>query len=176
MAKASASTKKTTKAPAKTAAKQSVVADSPVVKVAPKVVAPKKAKKIANKPFSHGTGRRKSAVAQVLLRKGNGQILINGLEFDKYFTVITSRQICQESFNMFPMTTGMMADVKVCGGGFNAQAGAVRLGIARALLAFDEKLKPELRKQGFLTVDSRVKERKKYGQKAARAKFQFTKR
>lgn len=174
MAKASAPTKKTTKASVKTVTKP--VTEPVALKVTPKVVVPKRIKKISNKPFAFGTGRRKSAVAQVFLRKGNGQILVNDLAFDKYFTVLTSQQTCQESFNMFPMTTGMMADVKVCGGGFNAQAGAVRLGIARALLEFDEKLKPELRKQGFLTVDSRVKERKKYGQKAARAKFQFTKR
>lgn len=174
MAQASAPTKKTAKAPAKAAVKS--VAAPVASKVAPKAVAPKKIKKVANKPFAQGTGRRKSAVAQVLLRKGNGQILVNGLPFETYFTVITSRQACQESFNLFPMTSGMMADVRVTGGGFTAQADAARLGIARALLQFDDKLKPELRKQGFLTVDSRVKERKKYGQKAARAKFQFTKR
>lgn len=163
MAQAPASTKKTVKAPEPTV-KKSVVA------------APKKTKSAPNKPFSQGTGRRKSAVAQVALRKGNGQIVINGRTVEEYFTVGTARQECQESFMAFSMTSGMMADVRVNGGGFTAQAGAVRLGIARALLAFDDRLKPDLRKSGFLTVDSRVKERKKYGQKAARRKFQFTKR
>ena len=129
-----------------------------------------------NKPFAQGTGRRKSSVARVWLRKGKGEIIINGRTFDEYFTVPTSRNIGQESFNAFSITKGMTADVNLHGGGFNSQAGAVRLGIARALLQFDETLKSELRKLGFLTVDSRVKERKKYGQKAARAKFQFTKR
>lgn len=184
MAQAPASTKKTAKAPVKTAAK-SVASASPKVAsakiVTPKVSSPKapaspRIKKIANKPFAQGTGRRKSSVASALLRKGNGQIIINGRPFDQYFTVLTARESCQESFNAFAMTSGMMADVKVTGGGFTSQAGAVRLGIARALLEFDVKLKPELRKMGFLTVDSRVKERKKYGQKAARRKFQFTKR
>jgi small subunit ribosomal protein S9 len=191
MAQAPASSKKTAKAPAKSATKTvAAPVNSKKVEtkvVTPKVVAapkpviskpigPKRVKKIANKPFSHGTGRRKSAVAQALLRKGNGQIIVNGRPFDQYFTVVTSRQACQESFVKFAMTSGMMADIKVSGGGFTAQAGAVRLSIARALLLFDTKLKPELRKSGFLTVDSRVKERKKYGQKAARRKFQFTKR
>lgn len=170
MAQAPASTKKTAKAPAKTAAK------TVAAPVAPKTAAPKRTQKVANKPFAQGTGRRKSAVARVLLRKGNGQIVINGRPADQYFTVDTALTACHASFNMFPMTSGMMADVKIDGGGYAAQAVATQLGIARALLAFDEKLKPELRKNGFLTVDSRVKERKKYGQKAARAKFQFTKR
>lgn len=163
MAQASAATKKTTKAPVK--------------KVATKPVAvQKKSKEMVNKPFAQGTGRRKSSVARVLLRKGNGQIVINGRSLDEYFTVQTSLDASQASFKSFAMTSGMMADVNVSGGGFSSQAVAVQLGIARALLEFDERLKPELRKQGFLTVDSRVKERKKYGQKAARRKFQFTKR
>ena len=161
MAQAPASTKKTAKAPAQAATRS---------------VAPKQLKKTSNKPFAQGTGRRKSAVARALLRKGNGQIIINGRPFDEYFTVQTAREACQASFIAFSMTSGMTADINVSGGGFTAQAVAAQLGIARALLEFDEKLRPELRKHGFLTVDSRVKERKKYGQKAARRKFQFTKR
>lgn len=161
MAQAPASTKKTAKAPAQTATKS---------------VAPKKIKKAPNKPFAQGTGRRKSAVARVLLRKGNGQIVVNGRPFNEYFTVLTSQEACQASFTAFSMTSGMTADINVVGGGFRSQADAVQLGIARALVEFDEKLRPDLRKHGFLTCDSRVKERKKYGQKAARRKFQFTKR
>jgi len=144
------------------------------VQTTPTVVS--KTSKINNKPFTHGTGRRKSAVARVLLRKGNGQIIVNGRSFDEYFTVLTAVDACQASFRAYQVTSGIMADVKVSGGGYSAQAVAVQLGIARALLAFDETLKSDLRNQGFITVDSRVKERKKYGQKAARRKFQFTKR
>ncbi len=170
MAQAPASTKKTAKAPVKSAVKTTAAS------VASKTVAPKRTQKTANKPFSHGTGRRKAAVARVLLRKGNGQIVINGRPAHEYFTVGTALAASHASFSMFPMTSGMMADVKIDGGGYAAQAVATQLGIARALLAFDETLRVELRKNGFLTVDSRVKERKKYGQKSARAKFQFTKR
>lgn len=160
MAQASASTKKTAKAPALNA----------------KSATSKKPKGLVNKPFAQGTGRRKSAVARVLLRKGNGQIVINGRPFEEYFTVPASRDAGRAVFAAFPVTSGMMADVKITGGGFTGQAVAAQLGIARALLAFDETLKSSLRQFGFITVDSRVKERKKYGQKGARAKFQFTKR
>lgn len=169
MAKAQASTAKA----AKTTAKK------PAVKTVEKKTTAKAAaskQKIANKPFAQGTGRRKSSVARVWLRKGNGEIVINGRPFNEYFTVKTSQDAGQASFNAFPVTKGMTADVNIHGGGFSSQAVAVQLGIARALLQFDETLRPELRKHGFLTVDSRVKERKKYGQKGARAKFQFTKR
>lgn len=160
MAQAPAAAKKTAKA---------------IVQKAPKKAVTKKSD-VVNRPFAQATGRRKSAVARVLLRKGNGQILVNGRQFDEYFTVQASVDACQESFKAFPVTSGMTADIKISGGGYTAQAEAARLGIARALLAFDETVKPSLRQAGFLTVDSRVKERKKYGQKAARRKFQFTKR
>ncbi|MBP9764989.1 30S ribosomal protein S9 [Candidatus Babeliales bacterium] len=160
MAQAPASTKKTAKAS---------------VQTAPKKAATKKTE-IVNRPFSQGTGRRKSAVARVWLRKGNGQIVVNGRSLEEYFTVQASRDAVLASFKAFALTSGMTADINVVGGGYTAQALAAQLGIARALLAFDERMKPDLRHQGFLTVDSRVKERKKYGQKAARRKFQFTKR
>lgn len=156
MAQASASTKKTVKAPA---TKKNI-----------------KIQGVSNKPFAQGTGRRKSAVARAWLRKGNGQIIINKRPAEEYFTVQTALDASRASFAMTAMTSGMHADINVVGGGYTAQADAIQLAIARALLAFDETLKPELRKKGFITVDSRVKERKKYGQKAARRKFQFTKR
>jgi len=143
---------------------------------APAPKSPSRKSEVVNRPFAQGTGRRKSAVARVWLRKGNGQIVINGRPFDEYFTVQTALDSCQASFRAFPVTTGMMADVTVQGGGYTAQAGAISLGVARALLMFDETMKSDLRRMGFVTVDSRVKERKKYGQKAARRKFQFTKR
>lgn len=160
MAQASASTKKTA---AKTSSQ-----------VKPKGSSSKLG--IANKPFAHAVGRRKSAVARAWLRKGNGQLLVNGRPHDEYFQVQEAADASQASFKAFPVTSGMTADVTVKGGGYSAQSVAMQLAVARALLAFDETLKSELRKQGFITVDSRVKERKKYGQKAARRKFQFTKR
>ncbi len=159
MAQASASTKKT-------AAKAS--------SVKPKRSSSKS--EIANKPFAHAVGRRKSAVARAWLRKGNGQLRVNGLPHDEYFQVQEAADASKASFKAFPVTSGMSADVTVKGGGYSAQSVAMQLAVARALLAFDETLKSELRNQGFITVDSRVKERKKYGQKAARRKFQFTKR
>ncbi|MBI2353138.1 30S ribosomal protein S9 [Candidatus Dependentiae bacterium] len=162
MAKAQASTTKTTGT--KTAAS--------VARVKKVVV-----KKERNVPFSHAIGRRKSSVARVWLRKGKGEIIVNGRPFSEYFSVPTAVLAGKASFEAFStLTKGMTADVNLTGGGFSAQAVAVQLGIARALVKFDETLKSECRKMGFLTVDSRVKERKKYGQKAARAKFQFTKR
>ena len=135
------------------------------------------AKTLKNAPIAHAVGRRKSAVARVWVRKGkDGQIEVNGRPVDEYFTVLSARLEAKASSQIIPATSGMSFEVNVHGGGYTAQAGAVRLAIARSLLAFDETVKPELKKAGFLTVDSRVKERKKYGQKAARRKFQFTKR
>lgn len=134
------------------------------------------AKTLKNAPLAHAVGRRKSAVARVWVRKGKGQIEINGRPVDEYFTVLSARLEAKASSQVIPATSGMNFEVNVSGGGYTAQAGAVRLAIARSILAFDETVKPELKKAGFLTVDSRVKERKKYGQKAARRKFQFTKR
>jgi len=161
MAQASASTKKTAaKASSQVKSKGSSKSKSEIV----------------NRPFAHAVGRRKSAVARAWLRKGNGQLLVNGRPHDEYFQVQEAVDASQASFKAFPVTSGMTADVTVKGGGYSAQSVAMQLAVARALLAFDETLKSELRKQGFITVDSRVKERKKYGQKAARRKFQFTKR
>jgi len=133
-------------------------------------------KTVKNAPIASGTGRRKSAVARVWLRKGKGTMLINGREFNEYFTVLSANEEGRSSFERFKITEGLFADVNVQGGGYTAQASAVKLGVARALLMLDDTLRPELRKYGFLTVDSREKERKKPGQKGARAKFQFTKR
>lgn len=143
----------------------------------PNSVATKKsAKTVKNAPIASGTGRRKSAVARVWLRKGAGTMLINGREFNEYFTVLSANEEGRSSFERFKITEGLLADVNVQGGGYTAQASAVKLGVARALLMLDETLRSELRKYGFLTVDAREKERKKPGQRGARAKFQFTKR
>ena len=161
-----ASTEKTTAASTK-----------PVEKTAkPASAAKKTTKKVKNAPIASGTGRRKSAVARVWLRKGSGTMLINGREFNEYFTVLSANEEGRSSFERFKITEGILADVNVQGGGYTAQASAVKLGVARALLMLDETLRPELRKYGFLTVDAREKERKKPGQRGARAKFQFTKR
>lgn len=142
----------------------------------PASAAKKSTKTVKNAPIASGTGRRKSAVARVWLRKGSGAMLINGREFNEYFTVLSANEEARSSFEMFKITEGILADVNVQGGGYTAQASAVKLGVARALLMLDETLRPELRKHGFLTVDAREKERKKPGQRGARAKFQFTKR
>ena len=167
-----ASTAKT----ATTAAKPVEKALKPAPQAKPAAPAKKTTKKVKNAPIASGTGRRKSAVARVWLRKGSGTMLINGREFNEYFTVLTANEEARSSFERFKITEGILADVNVQGGGYTAQASAVKLGVARALLMLDETLRPELRKYGFLTVDAREKERKKPGQRGARAKFQFTKR
>lgn len=127
-------------------------------------------------PVAHGVGRRKSSVARVWLRPGKGAIVVNGKDFKEYFDTEVTRLDASKVFRV--MTTDINFDVEanVVGGGNSSQAGAVQLGIARALVAANEGLRPMLRQHELLTVDSRVKERKKYGQKAARRKFQFVKR
>lgn len=158
-------------------AKTATVSTKPVEKTSkPASTAKRTTKKVKNAPIASGTGRRKSAVARVWLRKGAGTMLINGREFNEYFTVLSANEEGRSSFEKFKITEGILADVNVQGGGYTAQASAVKLGVARALLMLDETLRPELRKYGFLTVDAREKERKKPGQRGARAKFQFTKR
>jgi small subunit ribosomal protein S9 len=132
-------------------------------------------KKVSRAPLSHGVGRRKSAVARVWLRPGKGIIKVNGKEAATYFDTDYNRTIIGIPFKVCAKST-YDVDANVVGGGTTAQAGAVSLGIARALLISDEALRPTLKQHHLLTVDSRVKERKKYGQKAARRKFQFVKR
>jgi small subunit ribosomal protein S9 len=124
----------------------------------------------------HGVGRRKSSVARVWLKKGSGNILVNGLNYTEYFDTKDNKDNVVQPLKVLSLDKQFDVDVNVAGGGLTGQSGAVRLGISRALLSFDEKFKSVLKKYRFLTVDSRVKERKKYGQKAARRKFQFVKR
>ncbi|MBD3231099.1 30S ribosomal protein S9 [Candidatus Dependentiae bacterium] len=124
----------------------------------------------------HGVGRRKSAVARVWLKKGSGKISINGEEYKKYFPTKLTKDMVALPFKVLGIEKNFDVDVNVYGGGPVGQAGAVRLGVSRALLKTNSKAKEILRKHGLLTVDSRVKERKKYGQKGARRKFQFVKR
>ncbi|MCR5369208.1 MAG: 30S ribosomal protein S9 [Clostridium sp.] len=129
---------------------------------------------MANKYY--GTGRRKKSVARVYLVPGTGKITINKRDIDEYFGFETLKTIVRQ-----PLTATETADkfdvlVSVHGGGFTGQAGAVRHGIARALLEADQDYRPVLKKEGFLTRDPRMKERKKYGLKAARRAPQFSKR
>lgn len=142
-----------------------------------KKTAPKKSASTgATAPVSHGVGRRKCAVARVWMRRGNGSIVVNGLAHDTYFDTKILAQNASAAFRAVPASVNYTVDVNVHGGGRHGQSDAVKLGIARAFLAFDESIKPDLRKDRLLTVDSRVTERKKYGQRGARRKFQFVKR
>ena len=123
-----------------------------------------------------GTGRRKKAVARVRLVAGKGAIVINKRDLDEYFGLETLKSIVRQPLDITDTLGKFDVLVTVCGGGFTGQAGAIRHGIARALVKADESLKPALKKAGFLTRDPRMKERKKYGLKAARRAPQFSKR
>ncbi len=123
-----------------------------------------------------GTGRRKTAVARVRLATGSGKITINGRAFDTYFPLETLRSTVSQPLTVTGTSDKLDVRVNVTGGGPNGQAGAVRHGIARALLQFDANLRPSLKKEGYLTRDPRMRERKKYGQPGARKRFQFSKR
>lgn len=124
----------------------------------------------------HGIGRRKSAVARVWLKPGTGKVEVNGVNYKEYFDTSLTRGTAVLPFKVCNLEKAFDAKVTVCGGGMVGQAGAVKLGIARALLVSNESLRLVLRDNELLTVDSRIKERKKYGQKGARKKFQFVKR
>ena len=123
-----------------------------------------------------GTGRRKTAIARVRLATGSGKITVNGRAFENYFPLDTLRATVSQPLALTGTADKLVARVNVTGGGPNGQAGATRHGIARALLKFDANLRPQLKKEGFLTRDPRERERKKYGQPGARKRFQFSKR
>ena len=123
-----------------------------------------------------GTGRRKTAVARVFLRSGKGVISINGRPANEYFTTEAARSMVRQPLLATETTEKFDVLVLARGGGFNGQAGAARLGIARALVEFNSELRGKLKELGFLTRDPRKHERKKYGQKGARKRFQFSKR
>lgn len=124
-----------------------------------------------------GTGRRKAAIARVrLIPGGTGSIVINDRTLEDYFPQGTLQYIVKQPLVLTESETKFDVAVNVCGGGYTGQAGAIRLGIARALLQADAELRPALKKEGFLTRDPRVKERKKYGLKKARRAPQFSKR
>ena len=123
-----------------------------------------------------GTGRRKTSVARIFLRSGKGQITVNGRPFDNYFVNEASRAIVKQPLLAAEMDDKFDILILADGGGPSGQAGAARLGIARALLEFNSELRPKLKGLGLLTRDPRAHERKKYGQKGARKRFQFSKR
>ncbi len=122
------------------------------------------------------TGKRKSSIARVILREGEGQITVNKKPFEEYFPRETLRMIIHQPLEIAGMVGKYDILARVTGGGLAGQAGAIRHGIARALLNSDSDLRPRLKREGLLTRDDREKERKKYGQKGARKRFQFSKR
>jgi small subunit ribosomal protein S9 len=124
----------------------------------------------------NATGRRKTSVAQVFLRPGKGNITINKLPFDRYFPYETMKMIVQQPLNVVGVNGKYDIMVRVRGGGISGQAQAIRHGIARALVKANPDFRSKLKKEGLLTRDPRVVERKKYGQKKARKRFQFSKR
>lgn len=124
----------------------------------------------------YATGKRKNAIARVWLRPGTGQCIVNEKTMDAYFGRETSRMIVMQPFELTQTTGRFDTIVNVRGGGLSGQAGAIKQGISKALLSIDPSFRQVLKSAGFLTRDSRVKERKKYGKRAARASFQFSKR
>lgn len=122
------------------------------------------------------TGKRKTAVARIRMRPGTGAILVNGRTLDEYFGREVLRTVVKQPLDLVNQTTRWDVAASVHGGGPTGQAGALRHGIARALIRIDEALRPQIKRGGFLTRDARKKERKKYGQRGARARFQFSKR
>ncbi len=124
----------------------------------------------------YGTGRRKSAIARVFLRPGTGEWKVNKKAFEEYFVTDQQRISAKRTFVVADMVGNFDVVTTVLGGGVTAQADAVKMGVARALLEFNPELRKTLKAEGLLTRDARVKERKKYGQKGARKRFQFSKR
>ena len=123
-----------------------------------------------------GTGRRKTASARVSLKPGKGAITVNGRPLDEFFGRKTGSMIVRQPLELVQMVDRFDVNVLVAGGGPTGQAGAIRHGITRALMKIDSELRPKLKAAGYVTRDPRKKERKKYGQRAARARFQFSKR
>ena len=130
----------------------------------------------SKRPYFYGTGRRKHSVARVRVYQGNGAITINGRDIDDYFGLDTLKLIVRQPLEATGTNGKYDLEITVMGGGVSGQAGAIRHGLSRALVASDENLKPVLKKAGFLTRDPRMKERKKPGLKAARRAPQFSKR
>lgn len=125
---------------------------------------------------TYATGRRKTAIARVWLSAGDGQIVINDRPDDDYFSRPTARMVIRQALEEVNLLAQYNVRATVVGGGISSQAGAIRHGITRALMKIDSELRPKLKLAGYVTRDPRKKERKKYGQRAARARFQFSKR
>jgi len=128
------------------------------------------------KTLFYGTGRRKEAIARVYLRLGSGKFTVNGRTPEEYFRNVAWRTRATDPLKFTETVDQFDIKASVLGGGAGGQADAVRMGLSRAIAKFNPELRPGLRKNGFLTRDSRMKERKKYGQKGARKRFQFSKR
>ncbi len=124
----------------------------------------------------YGTGRRKAAIARVFLRPGSGEFKVNGKAFEEYFVTPSQRTSAKQPLVLTETAANFNVLANVCGGGVAGQADAVRLGITRALMEFNAELRKTLKAEGMVTRDPRAKERKKYGQKGARKRFQFSKR
>ncbi|HET57879.1 MAG TPA: 30S ribosomal protein S9 [Deltaproteobacteria bacterium] len=124
----------------------------------------------------YATGRRKTAIARVWMQEGTGEFIVNKRKFDDYFQLGTVKQQVNRPLDVTDKRGKLDFMVNVRGGGVSGQAGAIKHGISRALVEYDESLKQTLRKSGFLTRDARIKERKKYGQPGARKRFQYSKR
>jgi small subunit ribosomal protein S9 len=131
---------------------------------------------MSNTTYNYGTGRRKSSVARVFLKKGEGNITVNKLSLDQYLGRETASMVVRQPLELVEMLDQFDIKVNVHGGGISGQAGAIRLGIARALVEYDEALRPTMRQAGFLTRDARRVERKKVGLRKARRRPQFSKR
>jgi small subunit ribosomal protein S9 len=138
--------------------------------------APRYVQKLDPQGRAYATGKRKDAVARVWIKPGPGKALVNGKALDAYFARPVLRMILQQSLGVAKRTGQYDLTVSVAGGGLSGQAGAVRHGLAKALVNYEPDLRPVLKKEGFLTRDPRVVERKKYGKKKARRSFQFSKR
>ncbi|MEY2987242.1 MAG: hypothetical protein RJB13_763 [Pseudomonadota bacterium] len=123
-----------------------------------------------------GLGKRKHAIARVYLKEGKGNIVVNSRTLEDYFKRPTSRMVVEQALKLVALDGKVDIKVNVIGGGLSGQAGAIRHGLTRALMEFNPELRPALKAAGFVTRDQRAKERKKYGLKAARARFQFSKR
>ena len=123
-----------------------------------------------------GLGKRKHAIARVYIKEGKGNITVNSRTLEDYFKRPTSRMVVEQALKLVSLNGKIDIKVNVIGGGLSGQAGAIRHGLTRALMEFNPELRPSLKAAGFVTRDSRIKERKKYGLKAARPRFQFSKR
>jgi small subunit ribosomal protein S9 len=123
-----------------------------------------------------GLGKRKHAIARVYIKEGKGNITVNSRTLEDYFKRPTSRMVVEQALKLVALNGKIDINVNVIGGGLSGQAGAIRHGLTRALMEYNAELRPTLKAAGFVTRDARIKERKKYGLKSARARFQFSKR